>query len=233
MLCRVLPHKIKEPADLELLQVLKTQKDALNPSMYEFIVFLHVSRLHIFSRLDAICASVFYLIQSLLPNGKQRILTDLSNKKRKTQKNFSTKESRDSFIMVCETEALYKENYDAKVARESSVPPYITIIGSLLEPKTILCDFENIMYKMHSLPKAIDICFKAYHLFSMEYAPAARLMWQFINKYFYQLKDASPCPAVHMLIKAIKGNSSALISIFFHCNSHTIFILQNRCPGSR
>lgn len=165
--------------------------------------------------LDAICASVFHLLQSLLPNGKQRILTDLSNKKRKTQRNFSTKESRDGFIMVCETEALYKENYDAKVARESSVPPYITIVGSLLEPKTILVDFENIMYKMHSLPKAIDICFKAYHLFSMEYAPAARLMWQFINKQFYQLKDASPCPAVHMLIKTIKGNLSASFTVFF------------------
>lgn len=182
--------------------------------------------------IDAICASVFHLVQSLLPNGKQRILTDLSDKKRMPQKKISTKESRDGFITVCETEALYKENYDAKVARESSVPPYITIVGSLLEPKTIFCDFENIMYKFHSLPKAIDICFKAYRLFSMEFAPAARLMWQFINKYFYQLKDASPCPAVHMLIKAIKGSSSALFTIFFHCNLHTLFIRGVNLPNT-
>lgn len=151
-------------------------------------------------------------MQSLLPNGKQKVLVDLTNKK-KTQKNFSTKDSREAFIMVCETETLYKEYYDSKVKRESSVPPYITIVGTLLEPKTIICDFENIMYKFSSLPKAIDICFKAYHLFSIEYAPAARLMWQFINKQFYGLKDLSTYPAVHVLIKTIKGNLSDYLFI--------------------
>lgn len=102
---------------------------------------------------DAICATVFQLVQSLLPNGKQKILTDLSNtqNRRKTQKNFSTKESRDAFMVVCETEALYKEHYDGKVARESSVPPYISVVGTLLKPKIILCDFENMMYKFDNL----------------------------------------------------------------------------------
>lgn len=132
---------------------------------------------------------------------------------RRGQRNFSTQESREAFIFVCETESLYKEHYHDKVAKESSVPPYITIIGTLLDPKTVLCDFENIMYKVYSLPKAIDICFKAYHLLSMEYSPAARLMWQFINKQFYGLKDAGTYPALHMLLKTIRGNLTAIYSL--------------------
>lgn len=36
-------------------------------------------------------------------------------------------------------------NYDAEVALEPSVP------------KTIICAIENIVYKLHSHPKAIDI----------------------------------------------------------------------------
>lgn len=188
--------------------------------IYTFWICIHIFYLH----LDAICAAVFYLVQSLLPNGKQRVLADLANK-RKAQKNFSTAESRVAFIAVCETETLYKEHYDSKVTRESSVPPYITIIGTLLNPKTIICDFENMTYKFNSLPKAIDICFKAYHLFLMEYAPPARLMWQFINKQFYGLKDACTYPAVHVLIKTIKGNFQQSLIIHYHV--HQIILLYN------
>lgn len=124
---------------------------------------------------------------------------------RKLQKNFSTKDSQEAFIAICPTETLYKEQFNAKVDRESAMPPFITIIGTLLEPETIIVDFENIMYKIHSISKAIDICIKAYHLFQMEYSPAACLMWQFISKKFYGLPDENVYPAVHMLIKTING----------------------------
>lgn len=158
----------------------------------------------IFFLIDAICAAVFQLVQTLLPNGKQKISGDLSNKR--TQRNFSKKDSQEAFIVVCETETIYQEYSNAKVTKDLSVPPYITIIGNLLEPKSVLCNFANITYKMYSLPRAIDICFKIYHLFSIKYSPAARLMWQFINKQFYGIKDANTYPAVHVLIKIINGN---------------------------
>lgn len=121
------------------------------------------------------------------------------------QKNYSAKECQDAFIVICETEGSYKEFYDSKVSQESSVPPYISIIGTLLDQKTIIIDFENITFKMNSLPKAIDICFKTYHLFSIEYPPAAQLIWQLINLCFYNMKDEKTYPAVHMLTKMIKG----------------------------
>lgn len=129
----------------------------------------------------------------------------MSPGQRKTQKNFSTKEAQDAFITICPSEAIYKEMYNAKVAKESGMPPYITIIGTMLEPKDIIIDFENVMYKMQSLSKAIDICMKVYHLFEIEYSPAARLMWQFINKKFYELPGDSVYPSVLMVIKNIDG----------------------------
>lgn len=94
------------------------------------------------------------------------------------------------------------------------MPPYMTIIGSLLDPKEVLCDFENITYKFNSLTKAIDVCFKAYQLFNLEYSPAARVMWQFINQYFYKIKDSNTYPAVHMLIKKINGNDFIIFVVF-------------------
>lgn len=147
------------------------------------------------STIDAICATVFYLLQTMMPCGKTA---------KKNQK-FTIKDSQENFIAICQTEQSYKEAYDFKVKKNSSVPPFISIVGSLLQPKTILVDYDNIMYQMQSLPKAIDICLKVYHLFSIEYSPPARCMWQFVNLYFYQLPDTRSYPSVYMLIKAIKG----------------------------
>lgn len=91
------------------------------------------------------------------------------------------------------------------------MPPFISIVGSVSDPKNILenikCDFENIKFKFCSLAKAIDVAFKAYHLFNIEYAPAARHIWQFINLHFYKIKDAENAhPTVHVLLKKLKGN---------------------------
>lgn len=123
------------------------------------------------------------------------------------RQTYSTKDAQDAFITFCDTEEGYKENLDCKIQRESSVPPFITIIGSVFDPKTILCDFENITYKFSSLPKAIDVAFKTYHLFNLEYATAARHMWQFINNYFYKIKDTENAhPTIHVLLKKLQGN---------------------------
>lgn len=156
---------------------------------------------------DAICAAVFRLLQSLFPSGKHKTVTTMSAGRPKSQKNFTTKDSQEAFIMECASQAVYKEVFNAKVSNESGMPPFITIIGSIWEPQEILVDFENITYKLNSLVKAIDVCMKAYHLFNIEYSPAARLMWQFINKYFYQLPGDTVYPAVHMLIKTINGKT--------------------------
>lgn len=159
----------------------------------------------------------FFVTQSLLPSGKQKSITKPSSGQRKVQKKFTTKDSQDGFIVTCDTEALYKEHYNLKVAQQSSMPPYITIIGSLLEPIDIFCDFENISYKMYSLSKAIYVCFKAYHLFDIEYPPAARLIWQFINQQFYQIPDSSTYPSVYVLTKTIQGNKNKTLLKFFNC----------------
>lgn len=169
--------------------------------------------LHIFFKIiDGVCAAVFHLLQTLLPNNKQKNMSDLSKpNKRKAYGNFTTKESQDAFIAVWETEDIYEKCYNVN----SSVPPYISIIGTMLNPTAIFCNIENIMYKMHSLPKAIDICFKAYHLFSLECSPAARIMWQFINIQFYHIKNNTTYPTVHLLLKTIKGNNMT-VYIFKH-----------------
>lgn len=121
---------------------------------------------------------------------------------------FSLKESRDAFVVICATEVEYKEYYDRKVGLQSAIPPYITIVGTLTQPISIMCDFENISHKFFSLPKAMDICFKAYHLFNLEYPDACGHMWRLIDKQFYGIGDANEMnPVSLMLLKDIEGNT--------------------------
>lgn len=58
---------------------------------------------------------------------------------------------------------------------------------SPMKPKEILVFFYCIKYKFFSITSAIDIYFKIFHLFNLEYPPEACIVWLFIKKYFYLL----------------------------------------------
>lgn len=66
-------------------------------------------------------------------------------------------ESWEAFIVFCRTEVDYKIKYDEKVKRESAIPKFISVIGSIDEPQYFMVDFDNITYKIFTLAKAIDI----------------------------------------------------------------------------
>ena len=56
-----------------------------------------------------------------------------------------------------------------------------------MAPKEILIFFDKIKYKFTSIVKAVDICFKIYQVFNLEYPPAAFVVWSFIQSYFYKI----------------------------------------------
>lgn len=136
-----------------------------------------------FSLIDSISIQIFCVINSLLPPA--RITKNSAIKK----KFYTAIESWNAFVVVCRTEVEYKEMYDEKVKRESAIPPFISVIGSMDDPHYFMVDFENITYKLYSFAKAIDVCLKAYYIFNLAYPEACQHMWTFINRQFYQLAD--------------------------------------------
>lgn len=107
---------------------------------------------------------------------------------------------------VCTTEPEYKQMYDSRVEAESSVPPFISLIGSLLQPRVFMVDFENITYKFYSFAKALDVCFKAYFVFNLAHPEACDHFWYFVNKLFYKLTvsgDKTKPPALDALLDEI------------------------------
>lgn len=142
------------------------------------------------------------LLHSLLPSPR------IKSRNQKGNKFFSKVESKRAFISFSATEQSYKEQLDKKVVAEGSVAPFISVIGDMYKPEAFFCDFDNIKYKFFSITKAIDICFKAYHVFSIEYASAASIIWIFLDHQFYNVGKGHINPAVQMLCKTIQGQIS-------------------------
>ncbi|XP_055632090.1 uncharacterized protein LOC129771953 [Toxorhynchites rutilus septentrionalis] len=157
---------------------------------------------------SATCLLVFRLIQSLLSPCRisSKILQDVENTKNVSKKFYSLRESRDAFLIKCTNETDLNEKVSIKLAKESSVSPYIFIVGSLNQAQAFIVNFENITYKFHSLTKAIDICFKAYTLFNIAYPEACSSVWDIINRVFYKLPDdnTNTKPSTYLLINEIR-----------------------------
>lgn len=128
---------------------------------------------------------IFYLIHAVFVPTSKKITRDADGKK--NQIKYSIKDSQNSFIVfkstVCEIEDHIKSIHNEK----RPVQPFIFIIGTPMKPKEILVFFDCIKYKFFSIISAIDICFKIFHLFNLEYPPEACIVWLFIQKYFYCL----------------------------------------------
>lgn len=133
-------------------------------------------------------------------------------------------------MVVCQTETEYKEMYDCKVKAESSVAPYISLIGSVLEPQYFMVDFENITYKLFKFSKALDICFKSYFVFNIVHPEACDSMWSFVNKQFYGMENGTneAKPGTHSLVHEIQCKLT-LFSKKIICRAKPVLMCVVKC----
>lgn len=119
---------------------------------------------------------------------------------------FSIRDSQRSFIIDGNTVAGCEEELLKKYETKTQIQPLILISGSILEPKEIVIYFEGIKYRIHSALKAIDICFKIFFVFNLEYPKESLLVWSFIQKYFYNIFTNTDfnSPQINSLISNIE-----------------------------
>lgn len=70
--------------------------------------------------------------------------------------------------MIVTSTAVEMQSKLQKLAMKGPIQPCVLVVGTLLDPKQIMVFFDNIKYKMFSAMKAIDTCFKIYHVFNVE-----------------------------------------------------------------
>lgn len=146
--------------------------------------------------------TVFFLIHELFTY-PQRIKNPTAPKKRKLVDaegessgiiRLNASDSQHAFIRFHSSTEDYITAYDAMVSQNKSVEPMVNVIGEMLAPKEFYVDFDNIRYKLPSIEKAIDICFKSFFLFGIKYPAACISFYQFLNCLFYKIKEEETSP---------------------------------------
>lgn len=92
-------------------------------------------------------------------------------------------------------------------AKKLCVQPFILCVGNkdLKSFENFLVYLDGISFQFPTFLRAVDICFKCFHLFNLEYPPACIQFWQFIESYFYQIQSSSKISSkVYIMSQQVK-----------------------------
>lgn len=129
-----------------------------------------------------------------------RIVTKKADCGKNVTTKFTIKDSQKSFLFVgkclqeCEDHIIYLN----KMKR--NIQPFVYCVGadvSSIEEMYIF--FDNIRYKFFNVLRAIDICFKIFYLFNLDFPPESSMFYSFIENYFFKLKSKSNFSKVFVL----------------------------------
>lgn len=71
-------------------------------------------------------------------------------------------------------------NLEKYVHDKIKVQPFIFIIGDdIFKIRELYIYFDIIIYKLHTLLKCIDVCFKIFIVFNMQYPADCKNVWVF------------------------------------------------------
>lgn len=147
---------------------------------------------------------VLYLLHALFsPPTKKTYINSDGNK---CMIKFSIKDSQNSYVIVANTALELEEKLKARKSSNNPIQPCLLIVGTIINPSEIMVYFDELKYKFFSIVKAIDLCFKIYHVFNLEYPLESINVWLFIQRYFYNIKLQcdKPYPIINQIIYELK-----------------------------
>ncbi|XP_022166808.1 uncharacterized protein LOC111031246 [Myzus persicae] len=128
---------------------------------------------------------LLYLLHAILVPTAKKITKDHNGKK--CQIKYLIKDSQNSFMTFKNSVAEIEEHIVMRQNEKNPIQPFIIIVGTPTNPKEIIVFFDCIKYKLFTILSAVDVCFKLFHLFNLEYPCESCVVWLFIQKYFYSL----------------------------------------------
>lgn len=131
-----------------------------------------------------------------------KIVHKINNKRIHTK--FSIKDSQSNFMIIGNTVADCEAELNRRLSTKQPIQPLIFITGSIIDPNHILVYFDGVKYQINSFLTAVDICFKIFMVFNLEYPVACKLVWKFIQFFFYKISTKYDEENVH--IKCLISN---------------------------
>jgi len=73
-----------------------------------------------------------------------------------------------------------------------TVQPFVVVVGNINEADSSMQYYtiiDDVHFLLETLLKAIDLCFKLFHVLNLEYSPQAQQVWHFFEHYFFDISD--------------------------------------------
>jgi len=84
------------------------------------------------------------------------------------------------------------------------VQPYVVVVGSSTTPEiAYYAVIEDTYFKLETVIKAFDVCFKSFHTLNLEYPVEAKQVWTFFQIYFYGIQSASKSDQQFLSVKSL------------------------------
>lgn len=132
------------------------------------------------------------MLHALFAPTSKKVTRDEQGKKNLIK--FSIKDSQDSFIVFGESVDVMQQHLEKLKSLGDPIQPFILIVGTIFSHKEILVYFDLIMYKVHSILRSIEVCYKIFHLFNLEYPCQSSIVWLFVQNYFFGLTSSYDKP---------------------------------------
>lgn len=142
-----------------------------------YVLIFLVTKIIIFF-LDYKNAVVLYVLHALFVPTTRKTSIDLNGKK--CLHKFSIKDSQNTFMIIANTTVELEEILKIRRNANNPIQPCLLIVGTIPNPLQIMVYFDESKYIFFSILKALDMCFKTYHVFNIEYPLESLSVWLFI-----------------------------------------------------
>lgn len=157
-----------------------------------FIRYNYINILFFIYLTDSKNAAILHLLHAVLAPTSKKVTRDENGKK--NQIKYSIKDSQDSFIVFGESVEAMQHHLQILKTQGNPIQPFILIVGSIFAQREILVYFDTVMYKVHSVLRSVEICYKIFHLFNLEYPTQSYIVWLFIQNFLFGLKTTFDKP---------------------------------------
>ncbi|XP_055905635.1 uncharacterized protein LOC129941109 [Eupeodes corollae] len=137
---------------------------------------------------DATAVKLLWCLHFFLFPTQKSVKKDNCGKKSVVK--FTVSSSQQAFLFMGKSIQEIEDHISFLKSKGESIQPFMLGIGD--------SDLENILnfyvyvdgvkFLFNCFLRAVDICFKTYHLFNLEYPPACTQFWAFIENHFYDMK---------------------------------------------
>ncbi|XP_055923693.1 uncharacterized protein LOC129954066 [Eupeodes corollae] len=141
-----------------------------------------------------------YLVPTLKSVRKDR-------KGMKTTLKPTIKDSQESFIFVAASIQNVEDHIQHLQQKGDNVQPFIIVVGKdVINFKEVFLYFDSVKFPFISFIRAVDICFKTFFLFNLEFPNPSSNFWNFIQSLYFDNKKKNVVQKHTSSLKQLMNN---------------------------